>query len=126
MRILLADDDGELRLSIGSVLRHEGHEVIEVRDGSLLLEALGSAFLDGVAVPADLIISDQRMPGVTGLSLLAGLRQSDRTTPVVLMTGFPTPEFHREAARLGARVMDKPFTLDALRRCVAEVAGPRR
>ena len=120
MRILLADDDGELRLAIGSMLRYDGHEVVEVRDGCRLLDEVGTAIMDGATIPADLIITDQRMPGVTGLSLLAGLRQSDLTTPVVLMTAFATPEFHREAARLGARVMDKPFSFDALRRCVAE------
>jgi DNA-binding NtrC family response regulator len=75
--------------------------------------------------PLDLIITDVRMHGVTGLEILAGLRENDWSTPVILMTAFGDAELHAEAMRLGAlAVLDKPFELDALRTLVRPWGRP--
>ena len=125
-RILLAEDDGEMRSMLASTLRADGYEVVEAPSGSALLEEISLLLFRGEAVPADLIVSDERMPGFLGSEVLAGLRNARWPTPFILITGFGDENTHREAYRLGASaVFDKPFDLDDLRRTIAEVLQPR-
>ena len=115
LRILLADADPEIRRLLALVLRSDGHEIVEVTDGSELLEAIASLVIDG-ARPFDLIMSAQAIPGLPGVSVLAGLRSRGRRTPFVLMTGHPVVQ--AQATRLGAVVLDRPFDAEAIRRAV--------
>jgi DNA-binding response OmpR family regulator len=116
-RVLLAEDDLEMRTMIACALRSDGHEVIEVADGWQLLQYLTTHTLN--AAPderIDLLISDVRMPGKSGLDVLAGMRWADWPMPVILITAFGDLQTHAEARRLGAAaVFDKPFELDDLR-----------
>jgi len=66
----------------------------------------------------DLIVSDVRMPGWSGLDLLRFLRHRRSAIPVVLITAFGDRDTHERAARLGAAVLDKPFALADLRRAI--------
>ncbi|HMF43288.1 MAG TPA: response regulator [Polyangia bacterium] len=116
LRILIADADAEMRRLIALVLRGDGHEVVQVTDGSELLEAIASLVIDG-ARPFDLIMSAQAIPGLPGVSVLAGLRSRGRRTPFVLMTGNPVVQ--AQATRLGAVVLDRPFDAEAIRRAVS-------
>jgi DNA-binding NtrC family response regulator len=120
-RVLLAEDDAEMREMIAQVLRRDGYDVIEARDGFQLLQYLAThtpAAEDAV----DIVISDIRMPGKTGLDVLAGLRFADPATPVVLITGFGDLRTHLEAKRLGAAaVLDKPFDLQQLRSVIVNL-----
>lgn len=115
MRILLADPDRELRRLVALVLRRDGHYVVEAMNGSELLEAIASLVIDG-ARPFDLIVAAQAIPGISGVSVLAGLRGRGRRTPFVLMTGNPVVQ--TQAARLGAIVLDRPFDAAAIRSAV--------
>jgi DNA-binding response OmpR family regulator len=124
-RILLAEDDREMRHLLATLLRKDGYEVIESADGKVLLENLRSSRARG-GDRYDLVITDIRMPGVTGLQVLAELREFDTTTPVVLITSFGDSETHETANRLGAdAVFDKPFNVNDLRKYVERIA-PRR
>ena len=70
-RILLAEDDKEMRSLLALMLRKEGYQVCECMDGLSLLDMLSSFFLpDEEHENFDLIISDIRMPGVTGMEIL--------------------------------------------------------
>ena len=63
----------------------------------------------------DVIVSDIRMPGVTGLSVLAGLRGIEGTPPIILISAFGDEETHAEARELGAAaLLDKPFEMSDL------------
>jgi CheY-like chemotaxis protein len=115
LRILIADADAEMRRLLALVLRSDGHEIVQVCDGSELLEAIASLVIDG-ARPFDLIMSAQAIPGLPGVSVLAGLRSRGRRTPFVLMTGNPVVQ--AQATRLGAVVLDRPFDAEAIRRAV--------
>ena len=97
-------------------MRRTGYEVTEARDGSSALARLGDAICRCGASYFDLLVSDVRMPGHTGLDLLVELRRCDWAMPVLLITAFGTDELHRQAQRLGAAMLDKPLdfaTLDA-------------
>jgi DNA-binding response OmpR family regulator len=114
LRIVVAEDDGEMRALIAGGLRRGGFEVVELGNGWQLLECLARNHLnpDDPEQVVDLVISDVRMPGKSGLDVLAGLRWADWPVPVILITAFGDRHTHAEARRLGAiAVFDKPFAV---------------
>jgi DNA-binding response OmpR family regulator len=121
--ILLAEDDEEMRKLLALMLRKEGYRVCECMDGLSLLDMLSPYFLPGQEhEDVDLIISDIRMPGVTGLEILMGANELDDFPPIILITAFGDKEIHVQAKRLGAAALfDKPFDLDELMKKVAEI-----
>jgi CheY-like chemotaxis protein len=125
-RVLLAEDDQELRWLIAHSLRGDGFEVVEAADGLDLLDQVGTSLSDTLELESiDLIVSDVRMPGWTGLEVLAGLNSAGCHTPVVLITAFGDPEVHAAGKRLGAAaVLDKPFDLNELSRIAARLLDP--
>ena len=119
-RLLLAEDDFELRDLLACVLRADGHEVVEARDGNELWSLLHGADPSGEQ-PFALVVSDVRMPGLTAFDVLSQLQRSLTNTPVILITAFGDQTTHLRALRLGAsRVFDKPFDCDDLRAAVHE------
>jgi two-component system response regulator AtoC len=65
------------------------------------------------------------MPGLTGLEVLEGLEDEDWLPPFILITAFGSREFETDALCAGAaRVLDKPFDVDDLRKAVAGLIGP--
>jgi CheY-like chemotaxis protein len=119
--IVLAEDDPTMRGLFASTLRRDGYEVIEASDGIQLLEHLDSAAERSTRRnPISLVITDVRMPGISGLDVLAVLRCGHWNTPVILLTAFPGPDVLREAADLGAAALiEKPVDLEILREMVA-------
>jgi DNA-binding response OmpR family regulator len=116
---MLAEDDPDIRGLVARALRAEGYGVLEFEDGTALADGIASALLFGSLTGGldgvDLLISDVRMPGRTGLDVLLWLRQSGIAVSVILMTAFPDPATRAEAARLRAtRLLPKPFQLDVL------------
>src|SRR3954468_12882507 len=99
-RILLAEDDGEGRRLLRQVLREEGHRVVAVRDGMSLLGEVAATLFEGEGMPFDLIIAEQRLPGISGMSVLAGLRQCAWTTPFILITASPDGAVEADTHRL--------------------------
>jgi DNA-binding response OmpR family regulator len=119
-RILLAEDDPDLRSLLAAALALDGHQITEASDGTEVLEQLAATLGEAEPVPGfDLIISDIRMPGWSGLDVLAGLRHYPVVPPVVLITAFGGERLHADARRLGAvATLDKPFDLAQLRAIV--------
>ncbi len=117
-RILVADDDPDLRALVASALRRAGYDVVEACNGMEAIDHIASTVWtrrDGFKT----IVSDVRMPDLTGLDLLAALRCTRVETPVILMTAFGDEEVRDEARSLGATaVLDKPFNLDELHAAV--------
>jgi CheY-like chemotaxis protein len=124
-RVLIAEDHDEFRRLLVESFRAEGYQVAECRNGMELIGLLHC--LEEPARPNDfdLIISDIRMPGVTGLSVLAGLRELKDGTPVILITAFGDESTHAEAERLGVgAIIDKPFEIrDLLSKAQAILAA---
>jgi CheY-like chemotaxis protein len=120
-RILVAEDDGDMRNLMGQLLRKDGYEVVECPNGISLLDYL-STFL-GRSEPEhfDLIISDIRMPGLSGLEVVGGLHRRPDFPPTILMTAFGDAEIHAEAEEIGVAAMfDKPFDMHELMAKVRE------
>ena len=123
--VLVAEDDTRMRELLADTLRRDGHEVIEARDGAELLDYIGELHLSPRGdPPIDLIITDVRMPTLSGIDVLAELRWADWAIPVIVITAFGDADLHAEAKRLGAAaVFDKPFDLDDIRTAVFRYAG---
>jgi DNA-binding NtrC family response regulator len=115
-RVLLAEDDADMRSLVACALRSDGYEVLEAEDGGRLLVAITDAYADGTGRDAfDLVISDVRMPVASGIAVLESLRRANWKTPVILMTAFGDDATRRRAEALGAILFDKPFDVDDLR-----------
>jgi CheY-like chemotaxis protein len=120
--ILLADDDGQIRDLARAVLEHRGAKVLVCVNGrealDHLLDADGNPMLDS---PADLVLSDIRMPDHNGYELFAATQKLRNPPPVILMTGFGYDPHHSivRASQEGLQcVLFKPFQVEQL---VAEV-----
>jgi CheY-like chemotaxis protein len=115
-RVIVAEDERDVRRMVAVALRGFGYDIVEARNGVELLDQLGDALLDGdVSARPDVIVSDIRMPGLTGMEILAGLRQSSWPTAIVLMTAYADRDLREEARRLGVDAFfEKPFDIEDL------------
>jgi CheY-like chemotaxis protein len=114
-RVLVAENDEDTRALIAELLLGEGREVVEVASGEELLhQALNdrttsTRFKD----PFDVIVTEERMPGGTGLDMIERLRRAGCATPVLLITAFVDERLRGRADDLETMVMVKPFPLPA-------------
>jgi DNA-binding NtrC family response regulator len=121
--VLVADDDDDLRALIAATLRDDHYDVIEARDGAELLAHLDAALDSPTRRPA-VIVSDVRMPILSGLGVLSALRRAHVSMPVILITVFVDASIRSVAERLGATgVLAKPFDMDDLRTAVVNAAA---
>ena len=121
-RVVVAEDDPNMRELVAHILRKDDFDVEEVPDGQRLLVRLVEAFLprrQGAVI--DLIVSDVRMPFCSGLDILKKVRLSRYPVPVLLMTAFGEQGLERRVRELGGALLDKPFTPVALRRAAREL-----
>lgn len=119
-RVLVADDDAEMRKMLCAVLRRNGFEVEAAADGHDVRARLEST----AAVTPDIIITDLRMPGWSGFHVLEWTRKSLPQARVILITAFGDEQTHRRAAALGAAaVFDKPFDCGELLDAIEGLVG---
>ena len=125
-RILVAEDDVEMRRLIVEALRKDGHDVIEATDGGRLRNAIAEeSARDPALAQLGGVVSDVRMPVCGGIEVLEQLVERQQRVPFVLITAFGDDETRRRAESLGAPLLDKPLSLDALRAVVTEVIARR-
>lgn len=123
--VLVAEDDEAMRSLLSQTLRAHGYAVIECADGLELIECVASLLGDRVCRRLDLIVSDVRMPWVTGLEVLRCTRDYVGYPPFVLITAFPSEETRLQAKRLGAVfVLSKPFEMDYFLEVVRTIVPP--
>jgi len=113
--ILVVDDDGDIRqLSAGALVRF-GYRVDVAEDGEAAWKALH-------ANSYDLLITDNKMPKISGVELVKKLRSAGMTLPVILMSGeLPTEELNRSPWLQLAATLVKPFSRGQLLETVREV-----
>jgi len=113
-RVLVVDDHARARESMADVLRHAGHQVQCCTCAAEALQLLKTARFD-------CIITDLKMPGMTGIEFIVQLRQRQCTTQIVMVTAHATVATAVEAMRHGAfDYIEKPFEADALERLVGQ------
>lgn len=112
-RVLVVEDEELVRRHLAAAIRNAGYDVTEARSGPHALE-----LARGHGIPFDAVLSDVRMPGMTGPELVARLRASRPGLTVILMSGYPEGEIlcgEGEAVTF----LEKPF----LPRYAAELVG---
>lgn len=113
-RLLLAEDDVDLRALLSIALRREGYDVIEVSSGEGLVASLQGNGGEGPGI--DVILTDVRMPKKSGLEALAWMRSSMLRIPTIVISAFCDHSVHVKARGLGAlAVLEKPVELGKLR-----------
>ncbi len=107
-RILVVDDNGDVRQLTLDVLAGSGYDVEAVEDGAAGWEALQ-------AKSYDLIITDNKMPRMTGIEMIEKLRSARMAVPVIMATGdLPTHEFTRKPWLKPDATLQRPFSNGAL------------
>lgn len=118
-RILIVDDDAAVAWSLQQALEGEGYSTALAADAAAAKRRLRS-------FAPDLVLTDVRMPGISGLQLLAQIRQDYPSLAVVVMTAHGTMETAIEAVQAGAfDYLPKPIALEQLHTVVANALGER-
>jgi CheY-like chemotaxis protein len=112
LRILIIDDDRYIRMLLCDLLRTWGYEADAAVDGVEGLERfVGGGY--------DAVLTDLAMPNVTGLDVVAGVRDLDPAVAVIMFTAF-SGELDGEDRRLGFTVLRKPLSIDGLRQALRD------
>jgi two-component system response regulator PilR (NtrC family) len=113
-RILVVDDERSMRELLAIVLRREGYEVLLAENGRSAIDLLGRE-------PVDILISDIKMPDLSGVDVLRAAKKIDQDILGIMITAFASTETAVEAMRLGAcDYLSKPFDIDLLKMKVRE------
>jgi len=117
-RILIIEDDEEMRSLLKEFLNEEGYETDSVDNGS-------EAYRRLVRELFDLIITDIRMPGLSGVDILPGFKKLQPQTPIIVITAFGSEEVHRRALERGADAyLEKPIHLEEFRILLQKMTSP--
>jgi response regulator NasT len=128
-RVLVAEDHDGLREILVMLLKADGHHVVDVSNGLVLADAVAVSLDPELGSGRfDLVISDVRMPKMSGLSAFEQLDYAADLPPVVFISGFADEQVYRHAQQLHAlAVFDKPLDFDELRAFVSNYfAGTAR
>ena len=113
-RILVVDDERSMRELLAIVLKREGYEVLVAESGRAAVETLERE-------PVDILISDIKMPDLSGVDVLRAAKRIDQDILAIMITAFASTDTAVEAMRLGAcDYLSKPFDVDLLRMKVRE------
>ena len=113
-RILVVDDERSMRELLAIVLRREGYEVLLAENGRAAIDLLERE-------PVDLLISDIKMPDLSGVDVLRAAKKIDQDILGIMITAFASTDTAVEAMRLGAcDYLSKPFDIDLLKMKVRE------
>src|SRR5213593_4236279 len=113
-RILVVDDERSMRELLAIVLRREGYEVLLADNGRTAVDVLERE-------PVDLLISDIKMPDLSGVEVLRAAKKIDQDILGIMITAFASTDSAVEAMRLGAcDYLSKPFDIDLLKMKVRE------
>jgi len=120
IRILVVDDEASQRELVSGYLKKQGFEVFTAAGGESALELFRQA-------PMELILTDQRMPGLSGLDLLKAAREINPETQVIVMTAYGSVETAVAAMRDGAAdYVAKPLNLEELRQKIQRIVEQHR
>src|SRR3954463_546285 len=114
-KILVADDEPNLRRVLVAMLRRDGHDVVQAASGA---EAIGQL------AEVDVVITDLRMPGADGMEVLRTAAKNFPQVPVIMITAYGSVGQAVEAIKAGAfDYIEKPFEQDSIRAIVEKAIG---
>lgn len=114
-RILIVDDDQAMRLALSESLESCGYDTVMAENGSVALNLFDKSKFN-------LVVTDMKMPGMTGIEVLQGVKKLSPHMPVILITAYGTVNTAVEAMKEGAaEFIMKPFSLDDLEAVIKNV-----
>src|ERR1051325_1747139 len=114
-KILVADDEQNLRRVLVAMLRRDGHDVVQAASGVEAIEQLAEV---------DVVITDLRMPGADGMEVLRPASRAFPQVPVIMITAYGSVGQAVEAIKAGAfDYIEKPFEQDSIRTIVEKAIG---
>jgi DNA-binding NtrC family response regulator len=114
-KILVADDEQNLRRVLAALLRREGHDVVQAASGLEAIDRLADV---------DVVITDLRMPGADGMEVLRTASRHHPHVPVIMITAYGSVGQAVEAIKAGAfDYIEKPFEQDSIRVIVDKAIG---
>jgi DNA-binding response OmpR family regulator len=120
MKVLIIDDEAHIRQMMRLTLEASGYDVEEAANGEDGLNRFGSGHV------YDIVVLDQKMPGIDGLETLRRIKQRAPAANVLMVTAFASVELAVDAMKLGATdFLRKPMTPDTLRGAVAAAVTAR-
>jgi len=115
LSILAVDDDENIRCVLSEMLDFLGHKVEAAEDGKRALSLLEKQSFD-------LVITDLGMPGITGWEVARTAKEKDKSTPVILISGWGSQIEPAKVSEVGIdKVLPKPFHMDDIRQAIGEV-----
>lgn len=122
-RVLVTDDEPDVRKLVRMVLTKAGYDVLEAEDGGKAIEVLNTG---ENRLMLDVIICDIRMPKINGMEAIAYFRKEYPRVPVIVLTGFPDTDMATSLLRQGvADYLVKPVEAETLRTAVARAMEMR-
>lgn len=122
-RILVTDDEPDVRKLVRMVLNKAGYEVLEAEDGAKAIEVLNTG---ENRLMLDVIICDIRMPKINGMEAIAYFRREYPRVPLIVLTGFPDTDMATTLLRQGVTdYLVKPVEAEKLRAAVARAMEMR-
>lgn len=114
-RVLVAEDNADMRSWLRYILEQQGAEVIECADGLALLEQLSEHVLAGSRSALEMVITDVQMPYATGLEAAEALASVGGSVPMLLLTAFGSEQMRERVSALRhIALLDKPFAASDL------------
>ena len=119
VRILIIEDDEEMRALLRDCLVEEGVEADSAKNGSEAFRILAKESFD-------LVITDIRMPGLTGLDILPGIKKLQPQASVIVITAFGSEEVRRKSFDRGATAyLEKPIHINRLKTLIQEMVSTK-
>lgn len=108
-RVVVAEDNDDMRASICELVKSLGVEVVEAASGGDLILLMTDE------KPVDLLITDVRMPWMTGIQVSVAVRHAGMGMPIIVISAFGDDQLRSEVSQLGvAKFLSKPFNADEL------------
>ena len=118
-KILIIDDEADMRFAVRMLLERSGHTVTEADNGDAALAKIDEA-------APDLVLLDMRLPGMDGIQILQKIREKIKDLPIIMVTGYGNVELAEQAIQLGAdHYLSKPFHNKELLEVIKQVLEKR-
>src|SRR5882672_9577103 len=102
-KILIVDDEADMRFAVRMLLERSGHAVVEADNGDAALSRIDEG-------APDLVLLDMRLPGMDGIQILQKIREKQKDLPIIMVTGYGNVELAEQALQFGAdHYLSKPF-----------------
>ena len=119
LKILVVDDDPEMRSLLAEELEEEGFQVIEAKNGLDVMSELPFKTFDAV-------VTDWKLPLRDGLEILSSVKELQPQVPVILITAYGDSKVKKKVQKAGAYYMQKPFSMESFKRLIQSVFHKRK